>query len=100
MKNLSSWFDYYIHHVLFRARRNVSSAWRNWADLMTSNYSDYAFFVENEESVQEACSWCFWDTLNDPGIYSKHFMDYLEELASAPIETFVVVKMSDFDDEL
>ena len=60
--------------------QSIVSAFRIWCDLMTDNYKDYALLPEDDDS--EECREWFWVALGEDNVYSKEFLEYLQDLAS------------------
>lgn len=57
---------------------------RIWADLMTSNYENYALMKEDDPET-ECVEW-FWASLNEDDVYPKEFLEYLMQMVD-DIET-------------
>jgi len=51
-----------------------------WADLMGSNYEDYAL-LKDVDPEQECIEW-FWVGLNDDDAYPKQFLERLMEMCA------------------
>ena len=79
MKKLN-WFDYWIGHCWMTGWQSIVSAFRIWCDLMTDNYKDYALLPEDDDA--EECREWFWVALGEDNVYSKEFLEYLQDLAS------------------
>lgn len=79
MKKLN-WIEYYIGHCWMTGWQSIRSTFRIWFDLMCSNYDGYAVFKEDDPEA-ECIEW-FWASLNEDDVYSKDFLEYLQELAS------------------
>jgi len=73
-----SWFDYIWNSCIRQGWYNCWYAYKNWADLMTNNYQEYALLVSDDPLEQ--CILYFWDSLEDE-IYPKEFLEHLLQLA-------------------
>jgi hypothetical protein len=71
-------FEYYALHVLPTSMRSIASSFRNWKDLMTGNYAEYAL-LKSDDPFQECHGW-FWATLGVDETLPRDFLDYLQEL--------------------
>ena len=71
-------FEYYWTHVIPTSLRHFRYTFKNWADLMTGNYKDYAL-LSSDDPFTECYGW-FWSDLNDADIYPKEFLEYLHQL--------------------
>jgi hypothetical protein len=64
---------------------------RIWADLMTSNYENYALPRTVEDPETECIEW-FWASLNEDDVYDKEFLEYLmqmvEDIELGKVETY------------
>jgi hypothetical protein len=78
-----SWISYIWNSCIIQGWYNCWYAFKNWADLMGDNYTDYALLVSDDPLEQ--CILYFWDSLEDE-IYPKHFLDSLLQM-SYDIET-------------
>ena len=58
---------------------NIGDAFRIWADLMGSNYENYALPRTAEDPEAECLDW-FWASLNEDDVYDKDFLEYLMKL--------------------
>jgi hypothetical protein len=79
-----SWFDYYFSHCWMTGWQSIRGAFRIWADLMGSNYKDYAL-LKNDDPEQECLEW-FWVSLGEDECYPKEFLEYLMQMVD-DIET-------------
>ena len=79
MKKLN-WFEYWIGHCWMTGWQSIGHNFRMWSDLMRSNYDGYA--ILKEDDPEEECIEWFWASLNEDDVYSKDFLEYLQELAS------------------
>ncbi len=63
---------------------------RIWADLMTSNYENYALMKEDDPET-ECIEW-FWASLNEDDVYPKEFLEHLmqmvEDVELGKVETY------------
>jgi len=71
--------EYYVKHVFPTGWRTITSAFRIWYDLMTSNYEGYAL-LKDDNPEQECIEW-FWATLGEDDILPKEFLEYLYQLS-------------------
>ena len=74
-----SWIDYIWNSCLIQGWYNCWYAYKNWADLMTNNYQEYALLVSDDPLEQ--CILYFWDSLEDE-IYPKHFLESLLQMSN------------------
>jgi hypothetical protein len=79
-----SWFDYYFSHCWMTGWQSIRGAFRIWADLMGSNYKDYAL-LKNDDPETECLEW-FWGTLGEDECYPKEFLEHLMQMVD-DIET-------------
>ena len=70
--------EYYITHVFPTGFRSIRSSFRIWADLMSSNYKDYAL-LKDDDPEQECIEW-FWATLGEDEVLPKEFLEYLLQM--------------------
>jgi hypothetical protein len=100
-KTTLNWFDYYFSHCWMTGWQSIRGAFRIWADLMGSNYADYALPRTVEDPEQECIEW-FWATLGEDEVYPKEFLEYLLQMCadidSGKVETFPLTE--DFFDRL
>jgi hypothetical protein len=73
-----SWVEYIWNSCILQGWYNCWYAYKNWADLMTNNYQEYALLVTDDPLEQ--CILYFWDSLEDE-IYPKEFLEHLLQLA-------------------
>lgn len=78
-KNKMNWWDYWVGHCWMTGWQSINHSFRNWADLMTENWSDYALL--NSDDPFEECYGCFWSYLGDDDVYPKEFLEHLMQLA-------------------
>jgi hypothetical protein len=78
-KTTLNWWEYYIGHCWMTGWQSIRGAFRIWADLMGSNYKDYALPRTAEDPEQECIEW-FWVTLGEDDVYSKEFLEYLMQM--------------------
>jgi hypothetical protein len=76
-----NWWEYWIGHCWMTGWQSIRSAFRIWADLMGSNYKDYALPRTVTDPESECIEW-FWATLGEDECYPKEFLEYLMEMAS------------------
>jgi len=79
-KTTLNWWEYHIGHCWMTGWQTIGSAFRIWADLMGSNYKDYALPRTAENPEEECIEW-FWATLGEDEVYPKEFLEYLMEMA-------------------
>jgi hypothetical protein len=84
-KTKMNWWEYWIGHCWMTGWQSIRGAFRIWADLMGSNYADYAIFKSVEDPEQECLEW-FWVTLGEDEVYPKEFLEYLMQMVD-DIET-------------
>jgi hypothetical protein len=60
--------------------QTIGDAFRIWADLMGSNYENYALPRTAEDPEEECIEW-FWATLGEDEVYPKKFLEHLMQLA-------------------
>lgn len=70
-----NWWEYWIGHCWMTGWQSIRGAFRIWADLMTSNYRDYAL-LKDDDPEQECLEW-FWVTLGEDDTYPKEFLEDL-----------------------
>ena len=63
MKTKLNWFDYWIGHCWMTGWQSIRHNFRMWADLMTSNYENYALLKEDDPE-SECIEW-FWVSLGE-----------------------------------
>ena len=81
-------------------------AFRNWADLMTSNYTNYALLKEDDPYTE--CREWFWQILGEDDVYPKAFLEHLmqmvDDIDSGKVKTYpadeVFNKVKDIMDEV
>lgn len=83
-KTTLNWWEYWIGHCWMTGWQSIRGAFRIWADLMSSNYKDYAL-LKDDNPEQECLEW-FWVTLGEDEVYPKEFLEYLMQLVD-DIET-------------
>jgi len=79
-KTTLNWWEYWIGHCWMTGWQSIRGAFRIWADLMGSNYADYALPRTVEDPEQECIEW-FWATLGEDEVYPKEFLEYLMQMA-------------------
>ena len=79
-KTKLNWWEYWIGHCWMTGWQSIRDAFRIWADLMGSNYENYALPRTAEDPEAECISW-FWGTLGEDEVYSKEFLEYLMQMA-------------------
>ena len=100
-KTTLNWWEYHIGHCWMTGWQSIGSAFRIWADLMGSNYENYALPRTVEDPEAECIEW-FWVSLGEDEVYSKEFLEYLMEMAedvrTGKVETVPLTE--DFFDRL
>jgi hypothetical protein len=100
-KTKLNWWEYHIGHCWMTGWQTIGDAFRIWADLMGSNYKDYALPRTAEVPEAECIEW-FWATLGEDEVYSKEFLENLmqmsEDVRTGEVETFPLDE--DFFDRL
>ena len=100
-KTKLNWWEYHIGHCWMTGWQTIGDAFRIWADLMGSNYKDYALPRTAEVPEAECIEW-FWATLGEDEVYSKEFLEYLmqmaEDVRTGKVETVPLTE--DFFDRL
>jgi hypothetical protein len=76
--NKLNWWEYWIGHCWMTGWQSIRGAFRIWADLMGSNYKDYAL-LKDDNPEQECIEW-FWVTLGEDEVYPKEFLEYLMKM--------------------
>jgi hypothetical protein len=74
-----NWWEYWIGHCWMTGWQSIRGAFRIWADLMTSNYDDYALPRTVEDPEQECMEW-FWVSLGEDECYPKEFLEHLLQM--------------------
>ena len=100
-KTKLNWWEYHIGHCWMTGWQSIRGAFRIWADLMGSNYKDYALPRTAEDPEAECIEW-FWVSLGEDEVYPKEFLEYLmqmsEDVRTGKVET--VPLDEDFFDRL
>ena len=74
-----NWWEYWIGHCWMTGWQSIRGAFRIWADLIGSNYDNYALPRTAEDPEQECLEW-FWVTLGEDDTYPKEFLEYLLQM--------------------
>jgi hypothetical protein len=77
-KTTLNWWEYWIGHCWMTGWQSIRGAFRIWADLMGSNYRDYAL-LKDDDPEQECLEW-FWVSLGEDDTYPKYFLEELLEM--------------------
>jgi hypothetical protein len=100
-KTTLNWWEYWIGHCWMTGWQSIRGAFRIWADLMGSNYADYALPRTVEDPEKECIEW-FWATLGEDEVYPKEFLEYLlqmvDDIDTGKVETIPLTE--DFFDRL
>jgi hypothetical protein len=100
-KTTLNWWEYWIGHCWMTGWQSIRGAFRIWADLMGSNYADYALPRTVEDPEKECIEW-FWVTLGEDEVYPKEFLEYLlqmvDDIDTGKVETIPLTE--DFFDRL
>mgnify|MGYP003332758439 FL=1 len=98
MKTTLNWWEYWIGHCWMTGWQSISMTFRIWADLMTSNYDNYALPRTVEDPEAECAEW-FWASLNEDDVYDKEFLEYLmqmvEDVELGKVETYSMDEVMD-----
>ena len=90
-KTTLNWWEYWISHCWMTGWQSIGGAFRIWADLMGSNYQDYALPRTAEDPEKECIEW-FWGTLGEDEVYPKEFLEYLlqmvDDIDSGKVKTY------------
>jgi hypothetical protein len=89
-----NWFEYWIGHCWMSGWQSIRSAFRNWADLLSGNYTDYALLKE-DDPFTECLEW-FWVSLGEDNTYPREYLEYLyqlsEDVRTGKVETFPITQ--------
>ena len=80
-KTTLNWWEYWIGHCYMTGWQSIRGAFRIWADLMGSNYKDYALPITVEDPEKECIEW-FWVTLGEDEVYPKFFLEELLQMCA------------------
>ena len=90
-KTTLNWWEYHIGHCWMTGWQSIGSAFRIWADLMGSNYKDYALPRTAEDPEKECIEW-FWVGLGEDDTYPREFLEYLlqmvDDIDSGKVKTY------------
>ena len=78
-KNTLNWWEYWVGHCWMTGWQTISMSFRNWRDLLTGNYKDYALMFYDDP--YEECYSCFWTYLGDDDTLPKEFLESLMQMA-------------------
>lgn len=78
-KTTLNWWEYWIGHCWMTGWQSIRGAFRIWADLMRSNYYNYALPRTAEDPEQECLEW-FWVTLGEDDTYPREFLEHLLQM--------------------
>jgi hypothetical protein len=78
-KTTLNWWEYWIGHCWMTGWQSIRMNFRIWADLMGSNYENYALPRTVEDPEQECLEW-FWSSINEDDVYPKEFLEYLLQM--------------------
>ena len=73
-----NWWDYWINHCWMTGWQSINHSFRNWADLMTGNWKDYALMFYDDP--YEECNDCFWSYLGEDDTLPKEFLEHLQQI--------------------
>lgn len=89
-----NWFEYWIGHCWMSGWQSIRGAFRNWADLLSGNYADYALLKE-DDPFTECLEW-FWVSLGEDNTYPREFLEHLyqlsEDVSTGKVETFPITQ--------
>ena len=77
-KTKMNWWEYWIGHCWMTGWQSIRHNFRMWADLMGSNYANYALMKEDDPET-ECIEW-FWASLNEDDVYPKEFLEHLMQI--------------------
>jgi len=106
-KNTLNWWEYWVGHCWMTGWQTISMSFRNWRDLMTGNYKDYALMFYDDP--YEECYSCFWTYLGDDDILPKEFLESLMQMAddvetgkvkTYPLTEDLVGRLKDLTDDV
>jgi hypothetical protein len=101
-KTKLGWWEYWIGHCWMTGWQTIGMAFRNWRDLMTGNYENYAL-MDYDDPYTECRDW-FWVTLGEDNCYPKFFLEDLLEMtdriARGEEKTIPIDDIQAFLDEL
>ena len=90
-KTTLNWWEYWISHCWMTGWQSIGGAFRIWADLMGSNYQDYALPRTAEDPEKECIEW-FWVGLGEDDTYPREFLEYLlqmvDDIDSGKVKTY------------
>jgi hypothetical protein len=90
-KTTLNWWEYWIRHCWMTGWQSIGDTFRIWADLMGSNYENYALPRTAEDPEAECLDW-FWASLNEDDVYDKEFLEYLmklcEDVQTGKVKTY------------
>jgi hypothetical protein len=78
-KTTLNWWEYWINHCWMTGWQTIGMSFRNWRDLMTGNYKDYALMFYDDP--YEECYTSFWAYLGDDDVLPKEFLEELMQMA-------------------
>jgi hypothetical protein len=101
-KTTLNWWEYWIGHCWMTGWQSIGDTFRIWADLMGSNYENYALPRTAEDPEAECLDW-FWASLNEDDVYDKEFLEYLmklcEDVQTGKVKTYPMEDvMSELED--
>ena len=73
-----NWWDYWINHCWMTGWQSIKYSFKNWADLMTGNWKDYALMLYDDP--YEECNDCFWYYLGEDDTLPKEFLEHLQQM--------------------
>ena len=73
-----NWWDYWINHCWMTGWQSINHSFKNWGDLMTGNWKDYALMFYDDP--YEECNSCFWSYLGEDDTLPKEFLEHLQEM--------------------
>ena len=90
-KTTLNWWEYWIGHCWMTGWQSIGDTFRIWADLMGSNYENYALPRTADDPEAECLDW-FWASLNEDDVYDKDFLEYLmklcEDVQTGKVKTY------------
>jgi hypothetical protein len=106
-KNTLNWWEYWVGHCWMTGWQTISMSFRNWRDLLTGNYKDYALMFYDDP--YEECYSCFWTYLGDDDTLPKEFLESLMQMAddvetgkvkTYPLTEDLVDRLKDLTDDV
>jgi hypothetical protein len=106
-KTTLNWWEYWIGHCWMTGWQSIRGAFKIWADLMGSNYRDYAL-LKDDNPEQECLEW-FWVSLGEDDTYPKYFLEDLLKMVDridrgeeklVPMDEDFIKRLTDLVDDV